>query len=294
MQATRKRPPPPWERGSQVPRHPTGRTARRFPAADGHPGAPLAPGQRYRRAFDGAGDSRVNEGVRLNRRRGSAFDRLRSHPLRHGMMGLAVAGTAAPLAMARYSQMRVDPKHEQQVGIMPRVVPINDQAVGAAWRAASNAVSETKTTSRDAVIQDKMERYSELGLTRELAESIYDLALQEDIDPDVAFGLVRTESEFKTSATSHVGAVGLTQLMPATARGMRKGTTIADLRDPQINLSIGFKFLREMLNHYDGDRNLALLAYNRGPGNVDRILKRGGDPDNGYAEAVISGEGVHR
>ncbi|HYH78194.1 MAG TPA: transglycosylase SLT domain-containing protein [Longimicrobium sp.] len=291
MQSTRKRPPPPWERGSQVPRHPTGRTARRFPAADGHP---VAPGQRYRRAFDGAGDSRVNEGVRLNRRRGSAFDRLRAHPLRHGMMGLAVAGTAAPLAMARYSQMRVDPAHEQQVGIMPRVVPINDAAVGAAWRAATNAVSETKTTARDTVIQEKLERYGEMGLTRELAESIYDLALQEDIDPDVAFGLVRTESEFKNHATSHVGAVGLTQLMPATARGMRKGTTIADLRNPQINLSIGFKFLREMLNHYDGDRELALLAYNRGPGNVDRILKRGGDPDNGYARAVISGEGVHK
>ncbi|HET7463228.1 MAG TPA: transglycosylase SLT domain-containing protein [Longimicrobium sp.] len=282
-----------------MPRHPTGRPVRRFPAAEGHYGTLPPVAQRYRRAYDGAGDGRVNEGIRLDRqpsarRRGSAFDRLRNHPLRHGMMGLAVAGTAAPLAIARYSQMRVEPKHEQQVGIMPHVVPINDQAVGAAWRAASNEVAETKTTARDAVIQDKMERYADLGLTRELAESIYDLALQENIDPDVAFGLVRTESEFKTSATSHVGAVGLTQLMPSTARGMRKGTTIADLRDPQINLSIGFKFLRELLDHYDGDKALALTAYNRGPGIVDRVLKRGGDPDNGYATAVLTGEGVHR
>ncbi len=294
MHPTRKRPPPPWERGSQLPRHPTGRTARRFPAGEAHPGEAGPAAQRYRRAFDGAGDSRVNEGIRLNRRRGSAFDRLRSHPLRHGMMGLAVAGTAAPLAIARYSAMRVDPRHEQQVGIMPHVVPIDDQAVGAAWRAATNEVAETKSTAREDVITDKLQRYGEMGLTRELAESIYDLALQENIAPDVAFGLVRTESEFKTSATSHVGAIGLTQLMPSTARGMREGTTIADLRDPQINLSIGFKFLREMLNHYDGNAKMALLAYNRGPGIVDRILKRGGDPDNGYADAVISGEGVHR
>jgi soluble lytic murein transglycosylase-like protein len=294
MQPTRKRPPPPWERGDPVPRHPTGRTARRFPAAEAHLAALPPVAQRYRRAFDGAGDGRVNEGIRLNRRRGSAFDRLRSHPLRHGMMGLAVAGTAAPLAVARYSQMRVDPRHEQQVGIMPHVVPINDQAVGAAWRAATNEAATTTSASRETVIQDKLSRYGEMGLTRQLAESIYDLALRENIEPDVAFGLVRTESEFKTSATSHVGAIGLTQLMPATARGMRKGTTIADLRDPKINLSIGFKFLREMLNHYDGDSKMALLAYNRGPGIVDRILKRGGDPDNGYADAVISGEGVHR
>jgi len=281
-----------------MPRHPTGRPVRRFPAPDGHHGALPPAAQRYRRAYDGAGDHRVNEGIRLNqssgRRRGSAFDRLRNHPLRHGMMGLAVAGTAAPLAIARYSQMRVEPRHEQQVGIMPHVVPINDQAVGAAWRAASNEVATTRSTARETVIQDKMERYSELGLTRELAESIYDLALQENIDPDVAFGLVRTESEFKISATSHVGAIGLTQLMPSTARGMRKGTTIADLRDPQINLSIGFKFLRELLDHYDGDKALALTAYNRGPGIVDRVLKRGGDPDNGYATAVLTGEGVHR
>jgi soluble lytic murein transglycosylase-like protein len=257
-------------------------------------GLPARPPQRYRRAFDGAGDTRVNEGPRLRRKRPSAFDRMRNSPVKHGLMGLAVAGAAAPLAVARYSQMRVDPSHEQQVGIMPRVIPINDAAVGNAWRAATAQVEETKTTARETTIQEKMERYADLGLTRELAESIYDLALQENIDPDVAFGLVRTESEFKTSATSHVGAIGLTQLMPATARGMRKGVTIADLRVPEVNLSIGFKFLREMLRHYDGDAKLALTAYNRGPGNVDRILKRGGDPDNGYAEAVLTGEGVHR
>jgi soluble lytic murein transglycosylase-like protein len=46
------------------------------------------------------------------------------------------------------------------------------------------------------------------------------------------------------------------------------------------------------MDKYDGDQRLALLAYNRGPGTVDRVLKRGGDPDNGYADAVISGEGV--
>jgi soluble lytic murein transglycosylase-like protein len=272
-----------------------GRPHRRFPAAadpaDGL--APRAP-VRYRRAYDGAGAGRVEEGVRLRRKRSSAFDRLRRNPMRHGLIGLGVAGAAAPLAVARYSQMRVDPNHEQQVGILPHVVPINDQAVGQAWRAATEQGADTRTSAREQVIADKMERYKELGLDRRLAESIYDLALKEDIDPDVAFGLVRTESEFKTSATSHVGAIGLTQLMPATARGMRKGVTISDLRNPEVNLSIGFKFLRELLDHYKGDKRMALVAYNRGPGIVDRILKRGGDPDNGYADAVLTGEGVHR
>ena len=293
MHPTRNRPPPPWERGAPIPRHPTGRAHRRFPVSTGFEAGALPP-RRYRRAYDGAGDSRVREGVRLKRRRPSTFDRVRRSPMKSGLVGLAVAGAAAPLAVARYSQMRVDPAHEQQIGLMPHVVPIDDGTVGAAWREATSRLEETHTSARDSKIEEKLERYADLGLSRQLAESIYDLALQEEIDPDVAFGLVRTESEFRSEATSHVGAIGLTQLMPATARGMRSGVTIADLRNPQVNLSIGFKFLRELLDHYKGDKALALTAYNRGPGIVDRILKRGGDPDNGYAEAVLTGEGVHR
>ena len=293
MQPARRRPPPPWERGTHAPRHPTGRAHRRFPEG---------PSPRYRRAYDGAGDRRVNEGVRLppRRRRRSALEHIRRNPVRHGLVGLTIAGAAAPLAVARHAATRVDPSHEQEMHFVP-TVGLSDQAVGQAWRAAVDEIAEEKTASaaeatsqRDRVIQEKVERYKELGLTPELAENIYDLALQEDIDPDIAFGLVRTESEFKTSATSHVGAIGLTQLMPATARWMKKDVTVSDLRDARTNLGIGFKYLRELLDKYDGDQRLALLAYNRGPGTVDRVLKRGGDPDNGYAEAVITGEGVHR
>jgi soluble lytic murein transglycosylase-like protein len=290
MQPTRRRPPPPWERASPAPRHPTGRAHRRFPAYEAAAGGPP---RRYRRAYDGAGDRRVNEGVRLRRPSRSPLDRIRRNPVRHGLIGLSIAGAAAPLAVARMNAMRTDPTHEQELAFVPRM-PLSDQAVGQAWRQASETIQEEETSARDTLIQEKIERYEELGLSRELAETIYDLALQEDIDPDIAFGMVRTESEFKSSATSHVGAIGLTQLMPSTARWLKKGVTISDLRDPETNLTIGFKYLRELIDKYDGDQRLALLAYNRGPGTVDRVLKRGGDPDNGYAEAVISGEGVHR
>ncbi|HEX2092377.1 MAG TPA: lytic transglycosylase domain-containing protein, partial [Longimicrobiaceae bacterium] len=146
---------------------------------------------------------------------------------------------------------------------------------------------------REAKIEEKIQRYEDLGLDRTLAESIYDIALEENIDPDVAFGLVRTESEFKSHATSRVGALGLTQLMPSTARWLRPGTQPSDLRNPELNLRIGFRYLRDLIDKYDGDQRLALLAYNRGPGTVDRVLERGGDPDNGYAEAVLTGKGVH-
>ncbi|HEX2189268.1 MAG TPA: lytic transglycosylase domain-containing protein [Longimicrobiaceae bacterium] len=223
------------------------------------------------------------------------IDQIRRNPVRHGLVGLAIAGTAAPVAMARYQQaMRTDPSHEQILTASPiGAVKVDETAVAQAWRAANTEAAAAAESPREVKILEKVDQYGEMGLDRELAEDIYDIALEHDIDPDVAFGLVRTESEFKNYATSHVGALGLTQLMPKTADWLEPGTREADLRNPETNLKIGFRYLRQLIDKYEGDQKLALLAYNRGPGTVDRVLKRGGDPDNGYAEAVFSGKGVH-
>ena len=129
-------------------------------------------------------------------------------------------------------------------------------------------------------------------VTTELAGKIGKAAAEFDIEPEVAFGLVRAESSFRNTATSPVGAVGLTQLMPRTASWIEPGVTRAQLRDPETNLRVGFKYLRYLLDKYEGDERLALLAYNRGPGTVDRELRRGGNPDNGYADFVY-GEKDH-
>jgi hypothetical protein len=285
MQPRRRRPPPPWERGAPAPRHPTGNTRRRWPRAyDG--GSPASPrNARYRRAYDG-GERRAQQGPSLRRRRPSALQRLRQNPVRHGLIGLTIAGSALPVAIARHNQsIRNARSHEQVLSFVP-TPRLTDTAVGQAWRSAENDAATKAGSAREDAIQRNLDRYSSYDVPRNLAESIYDVALENNVDPDVAFGLVRAESTFKNSATSHVGAIGLTQLMPSTARIMRPGTTRDDLRDPDINLRIGFKYLRELLDKYKGDTKLALTAYNRGPGIVDRVLKRGGDPDNGYAQMV--------
>jgi soluble lytic murein transglycosylase-like protein len=140
-------------------------------------------------------------------------------------------------------------------------------------------------------------RYRAQGyqVTGSLARTIGEAAEKYDIDPTVAFGLVRAESGFRNGATSRVGAVGLTQLMPGTARWLKPGTTRSDLRDPETNVEIGFRYLRSLIDRFDGDVDLALTAYNRGPGTVSRVLKRGGNPDNGYADFVRTGKrGRHR
>ncbi len=132
-------------------------------------------------------------------------------------------------------------------------------------------------------------------VSESLARTIVEAARENGIDPEIAFGLVRAESGFRTSATSRVGAVGLTQLMPSTARWLEPGVTRGELRDPETNVRIGFQYLRSLIDRFQGDVDLALTAYNRGPGTVDRVLKRGGNPDNGYADFVRTGKrGRHR
>jgi soluble lytic murein transglycosylase-like protein len=124
----------------------------------------------------------------------------------------------------------------------------------------------------------------------QLARQIGLVAMEFDIEPTVAFGLVRAESSFRNQATSSVGAIGLAQLMPRTAAWIEPGVTRAQLRDPETNLRVGFKYLRYLMDKYEGDERLALIAYNRGPGTVDRALRRGQNPDNGYADFVYGVE----
>jgi soluble lytic murein transglycosylase-like protein len=123
----------------------------------------------------------------------------------------------------------------------------------------------------------------------DLAAKIYDVALAEGIDPKLAYSLVRVESDFTHGAISSKGALGLTQLMPATARFFEPRLQRADLFDPETNLHIGFRFLKELIAKYHGDVDLALHAYNRGPSVVDKVVRKGGDPANGYADAVMKG-----
>jgi soluble lytic murein transglycosylase-like protein len=131
-------------------------------------------------------------------------------------------------------------------------------------------------------------------ISNDLATTIHDAARQEGIDPELAFRLVRVESNFNPRARSYAGALGLTQLMPFTARMVdRRMNSTAAVLEPEANLRTGFRYLRGLLRRYDGDVRLALLAYNRGEGNVDRDLRRGRDPENGYSAKVL-GRGVDR
>jgi len=131
----------------------------------------------------------------------------------------------------------------------------------------------------------------EHGISHDLAAEIHDAAIAEAIPPDLAFGLVRVESGYDTHAVSSAGALGLTQVMPATAAYIQPGIEADAVLDPRTNLRLGFRYLRMMWDRYD-DISLALTAYNRGPGTVARHLSAGIDPANGFDVRVLSARPV--
>ncbi|MGH9889289.1 MAG: lytic transglycosylase domain-containing protein [bacterium] len=137
---------------------------------------------------------------------------------------------------------------------------------------------------------DKILAFStKYSITGGMATNVFDAAIRERIDPDLAFRLVRLESEFNERAVSSVGAVGLTQLMPSTAVQLERGTTREQLFNAKTNLRIGLRYLRTLLDQYKGNVNLALLAYNRGEVAVWRDIKAGINPGNGYDRTVLKG-----
>ena len=94
---------------------------------------------------------------------------------------------------------------------------------------------------------------------------VAELAAKYDLSPSLIEAMVWQESRWRHDAVSPVGARGLAQLMPGTARELG-----VDARDPFANLEGGARYLRAQLDRFDGNLEKALAAYNAGPGRVER------------------------
>ena len=95
---------------------------------------------------------------------------------------------------------------------------------------------------------------------------IREAAAEYELDPDLIRAVMQTESAFDPLVVSRAGAEGLMQLMPELAAEMG----VIDSFDPRENIMGGGRYLRRLLDFYDGDLSLALAGYNAGPGNVER------------------------
>ena len=122
------------------------------------------------------------------------------------------------------------------------------------------------------------------------------------LDPALLAAVIYQESKFKPNARSKSGAIGLMQLLPATAKGIAVHTggtrfRTADLYDPEINIRYGSWYLRHLLEKY-GEERTALAAYNAGQDNVDRWRADGGgirfSETRAYVNRVEELKGIYR
>ena len=118
------------------------------------------------------------------------------------------------------------------------------------------------------------------GSATPFAAEIDAAAARNGVDPALLRGLIRQESGFDPDVRSPAGAIGLCQLMPATAAGLG----VTNPTDPAQNIEGGAKYLRQQLDRFGGDVSKALAAYNAGPGAVQRY---GGVPPYAETQAYV-------
>jgi soluble lytic murein transglycosylase-like protein len=110
-------------------------------------------------------------------------------------------------------------------------------------------------------------KHEAMSLDRDGAEALVkEAAERHRMDPALIRAVIETESKWNAGAVSRKGAVGLMQLIPSTAQ--RYG--VKDLFNPKQNVDAGVRYLKALLERYNGNLDLALAAYNAGEGAVDR------------------------
>lgn len=145
---------------------------------------------------------------------------------------------------------------------------------------ATSALSNTSSANTSAL---EAPRVSTNGRFDHLVKA---MSNKYNVDENLINGVIKAESGFNPRAVSKVGAKGLMQLMPATAKHLG----VTDVFDPAQNIEGGTKYLKRMLDKYGGNKELALAAYNAGPGAVDRY---GGVPPyretQQYVKRILGG-----
>lgn len=182
-----------------------------------------------------------------------------------GALAVTALALAAAPARADVMQIEADGAHWVSGPAAASVLPVSGP-VGASAHLAE--IPEDARFVPERAIADVAAHGGQVPVG--YAPVVAELAARYDLSPALIEALVWQESRWRADAVSPVGARGLAQLMPGTARDLG-----VDPHDPLANLEGGARYLREQLDRFDGDIEKALAAYNAGPG---RVIRAGGIP----------------
>lgn len=142
------------------------------------------------------------------------------------------------------------------------------------WRLAENfrtalGENENSISQKNEIILAKTNNHKE----NRFDEIILEAAKKHDIDPNLIKAVIKKESSFDPKLVSRAGAKGLMQLTPVTIKELKRlfKYEIKDPFDPRQNIEGGTKYLAYLLRKYNGNLELALAAYNAGPGKVNKF-----------------------
>jgi soluble lytic murein transglycosylase len=155
------------------------------------------------------------------------------------------------------------------------------------YGALRKAWPELATVEQDSVPVYFLKMYYPLEYGREIEE----FSRERGIDPNLVRGLILQESYYNPGAKSRVGATGLMQLMPATAKEhagrLRIPFAASRLENPRVNVQLGTYHLRMLINMFRGNVYFAVASYNAGQGNVARWRRAApGKPTDEFLESI--------
>jgi len=166
---------------------------------------------------------------------------------------------------------------------------------------SKKAPKRTRSAKRSSSQKRKVRREKSLKTARgsrareqrceKLRPLIDEIAPEFDLEPELVMGVIKVESSFNEGSRSRVGAQGLMQIMPGTARHMK----CSNVWEAESNIRCGCKVLHRYLKRYDGNLIYGLAAYNAGPGNVNAAAREKRLPFNfSYPERVLRWRNLYR
>src|SRR5699024_12728625 len=154
----------------------------------------------------------------------------------------------------------------QAAQTMPMQEP-TEQAVSSTRQAATaNKHNAVQSYTKQAQVIQSNSKAKQKAPTTKYNHIIREAANKYGVDENLIHSIIKMESNYNPNVKSHAGAVGLMQLMPSTA----KAVGVTDRHDIAQNIDGGVHYLSKMLQNQKGNLELALAAYNAGPGNVKK------------------------